>query len=85
MTSKEIVKVIMQKKGKTNADLANGIGVSQATAWDRLNSPKTNNLTVNKLTEMLRYLDYDLVIMPRGKAGRIEDCYVVSDSNGEIK
>lgn len=82
MTSKEIVKAIMQEKGKSNADLANALGISQATAWDRLNSPKTNNLTVKKLTEMLRYLDYDLVIMPRGKAGRIDGAYLV---DGEDK
>lgn len=79
MTSKEIVKAIMKKNGKTNADLAKGIGVTQAAAWDRLNSHKTNNLTTNKLTEMLRYLDYELVVIPRGKAERIEGAYVVND------
>lgn len=83
MNARDIVKTLMTDKGKTNADLANALGISQAAAWDRLNSPKTNNLTVNKLVDMLRYLDCELVIMPHGKSGRIENAYVVD--NGESK
>ncbi len=84
MNAKEIVIKLMEKQNKTNAQMADAIGISKATMWDRLNSPKTNNLTVKKLNEMLRVLGYELVIMPRAKAGRIDDAYVVTDE-GETK
>lgn len=79
MNEKEIVKEIMSAKGITNAQMANALGLTQATMWDRLNGKKAN-LSIAKLNEMLRYLDYDLVIMPRGKANRIEGATIVGDS-----
>lgn len=83
MTTREILKKLITESGKTNADLAYGLNITPAAVWDRLNSPKTNNLTTNKLVDMLRFLGYDLVIMPHGKAGRIENSYVID--NGEEK
>jgi transcriptional regulator with XRE-family HTH domain len=79
MNAKEIIIELMKEEGKTNAQMADIIGISQAAMWDRLKSPKSNNLTVKKLNEMLRALGYDLVVMPRAKAGRIDDAYVVGD------
>ena len=79
MNEKEIVKTIMATKGITNAQMANALNITQATMWDRLNGKKAN-LSITKLNEMLRYLDYDLVIMPRGKANRIEGATIVGDS-----
>ena len=84
MNAKEIVVKLMEEQNKTNAQMADAIGVSQATMWDRLKSPKTNNLTIKKLNEMLRVLGYELVVMPRAKAGRIDGAYVVND-DGETK
>lgn len=79
INAKEIVLKLMGDQNKTNAQMADAIGISSAAMWDRLKSPKTNNLTIKKLNEMLRALGYELVIMPRAKAGRIDDAYVVED------
>ena len=79
MNAKEIVIKLMGDQNKTNAEMADAIGITQAAMWDRLKSPKTNNLTVKKLNEMLRALGYELVVMPRAKAGRIDEAYVVGD------
>lgn len=65
MTSKEIVNDLMQKQGITNAEMAAKLDVSQAALWERLNPKKTNNMTVKKLNEMLRMLDYKIVVVPR--------------------
>lgn len=79
MTSKDSILKIMEEQGKTKADLAAALGVSQAVIWDRLKSPKNNSLTVKKFNEMLRALGYELVIMPRAKAGNIDNAYVIND------
>lgn len=81
MTAKEIVKTLMVEKEVTNADMAAALQITQAALWDRLNPKKTDNMTVKKLNSMLRHLGYDLVIMPRGKAGRLEGVYMVEDSD----
>lgn len=82
MNAKEIVKSLMQKKDVTNADMAAALQITQAALWDRLNPKKTDNMTVNKLNAMLRILGYEIVIMPRGKAHRFDESYVVDDKNG---
>ena len=79
MTSKDIVLKLMKDQGKTKAELASAIGISQAALWDRLNSPKNQSLTVKKLNEMLRQLGYEVVVMPRAKAGNINNAYVIND------
>jgi hypothetical protein len=79
MNSKEIITKIMEEQGKTNAQMAAALEISPSAMWERLNSPKGKSLTVNKMNEMLRALGYELVVMPRAKAGRIDDAYVVGD------
>ena len=83
MNEKEIVVKLMAEQQKTNAQMAAAIGITPAAMWDRLNSPKNKSLTISKLNEMLRALDYELVIMPRAKAGRIDGAYVVTDGAGD--
>lgn len=83
MNAKEIIVKLMEEQNKTNAQMAAVLGISPAAMWDRLNSPKTTSLNVKKLNEMLRALDYELVIMPRAKAGRIDGAYVVTDEVGD--
>lgn len=85
MNAKEIIKTLMNEKEVTNADMAGALNISQAALWDRLNPNKTNNMTVNKLNSMLRYLGYDLVIIPRGRAGRLDGSYVVTDTEPASK
>lgn len=79
MNSRDAIKEIMEAKKISNADAASALGISQATMWDRLNG-KSGTMTIMKANEILRYLGYDLVIMPRGKANRIEGAYIVEDS-----
>ena len=83
MNEKEIVMKLMKDQNKTNAQMAAALGISPAAMWDRLNSTKTKSLTINKLNEMLRALDCELVVMPRAKAGRIDGAYVVTDEAGD--
>jgi len=70
----------MVEKNVSNADMASALNISQATLWDRLNSKKTNNISIGKLNEMLRYLGYEVVILPRGKASRIDGARVAGDA-----
>lgn len=79
MTSKETILKIMGDQGKTKADLAGSLGISQAALWDRLESQKKKSITVRKFNEMLRALGYELVVMPRSKAGRMSDVIIVND------
>ncbi|MBQ5684311.1 MAG: winged helix-turn-helix domain-containing protein [Clostridia bacterium] len=88
MNSKLIVKEIMETKGVTNADLANRLNITQAAMWDRLKLKKTvkgqevacPNITVDKLNDVLRAMDYEIVIVPRGKSGQIKGAYLVDDT-----
>ena len=65
MTSKEIVSTLMNELGVTNAEMAAKLNIPQAALWDRLNPKKTNNMTVGKLKDMLKMLDYKIVAVPR--------------------
>ena len=85
MNEKEIIMKLMEEQNKTNAQMAAALGISPAAMWDRLNSTKTKSLTISKVNEMLRALDYELVIMPRAKAGRIDGAYVVSTNGSDNK
>ena len=66
MRAREIVKVIMDTFGITNAAMASRLKISQAALWDRLNNKKVKDIPVSTLSEMLRALDYKVVIVPRG-------------------
>jgi predicted DNA-binding protein (UPF0251 family) len=79
MNEKAIIIKLMEEQNVGITELAVKMNIKPATLWDRLKSPKTKNLTVGKLNEMLRALGYEVVIMPRAKAGRIDGAYVVSD------
>ena len=88
MDARDIVKEIMKEKNRTNADLANNLGITVAALWDRLSKTTTGtnkpkSITVKKLNDLLRCLDYELVIMPRGKSGRMDDAYLVTDEDGD--
>jgi hypothetical protein len=55
------------------------MNITPAALWDRISSKKTNSLSVKKLNEILRALGYEVVIMPRAKAGKIDNAYVVEE------
>ena len=67
MTAKTILKKIMTSKCITNADLAKHLGMHPATLWERLNAKKTDNMTVNKLNDMLKPMGFKTVIVPEEK------------------
>ena len=78
MKGREIVKTIMEKQGVTNAQLAHRLDVSIPTMWDRVNSKKVKDIPLSTLNEMLRALDYKIIIVPAGKQTK-DDEYLVSD------
>mgnify|MGYP004445677279 FL=1 len=77
MTAKTILKKIMVSKCITNADLYKKLRINPATLWERLNSKRTDNMTVNKLNEMLKCLGFKTVIVPEEKT--------VSDGEYEVE
>ena len=85
MNEKEIIIKLMEEQNLSIADLSNMMGISNAALWDRLKSPKNKSLTTKKLNEILSKLNYEIVLMPRAKAGRIDGAYVVSTDMGDTK
>lgn len=65
MTSKELITMLMREQNITNAEMAARLSITQAALWDRLNPKKSNNMTVKKMTDMLKMMDYKLVVVPR--------------------
>ena len=65
MKAREIVKVIMDRQDVNNACMADRLNITQAALWDRLNTKKAKDIPVSLLSEMLRALDYKVVLIPR--------------------
>ena len=65
MKAREIIKLIMEKQEVSNACMADRLNITQAALWDRLNNKKVRDIPVSLLSEMLRALDYKVVIVPR--------------------
>lgn len=65
MKARELIKVIMEKQDVSNARMADRLNITQATLWDRLNTKKAKDIPVSLLSEMLRALDYKVVLVPR--------------------
>lgn len=78
MNARQIVKEIMSNKKITNADMAHRLSITQAALWDRLNTGKAKDVSVSTLCEMLAVMDYDVVIVPRGKGAKIDGAYRVN-------
>lgn len=90
MNCKEIVREIMEANNKGIADIAARMKIKPTALWDRLKTKKTINgkevktlnITVAKLNDILKVLDYEIAIVPRGKVSKIEGAYVVDDTDG---
>lgn len=65
MKAREVVKVIMENLSVSNATMAGRLSISQAALWDRLNTKKVKDIPVSTLNEMLKVLDYKVIIVPR--------------------
>lgn len=61
MIATEAVREVMKQKGVRPVDLRKRIGLESNTMNERLNQ---KNISVSKLNEMLRVMDYKIVIMP---------------------
>ena len=79
MNSKELLKNLIIEKDISQAEIAKQIGISTQALWDRINSKKTNSLSVNKLNEILKVLGYKIVILPNSIADNITDAYIVEE------
>ena len=65
MTGSEVIKRLMEIEDVTNTQLANRIGVTQATIWARLNNQSAKGLQVSVFNEMLDALGYEMVVRKR--------------------
>jgi len=65
MKARDIVKEIMEIKSVTNATMADRLSITPAALWDRINTKKTKDIPVSTLNEMLKVLDYKILIVPR--------------------
>jgi hypothetical protein len=64
MTGREVVKKIVEENGMSNAAFAKRCGVSGAAMWDRLNNIKVKDIPLSLLNDMLRVLDYKILVVP---------------------
>lgn len=85
MNARQIIKELMASKNITNADMAHRLSITQAALWDRLNTKKTKDIPVSTLCEMLAVMDYDVIIVPRGKGSKIEGAYRIGAAKQEPK
>ena len=83
MNEKEIIVKLMEEQNIGLTELAVKMKIKPATLWDRIKSPKNKSLTTIKLNEILLHLGYEIVLMPRAKAGRIDGAYVVSTEESD--
>lgn len=61
MITMEAVKEIMKKKGIRPSDLYDGLGIKSNVLSERF---KQKNVSVSKLNEMVRLMDYKIVLTP---------------------
>lgn len=66
MTGREIIKRIMERQGITNAQFAHRLSIKPTAMWDRLNNSKIKDIPLATLDEMVRKLDYKILIVPTG-------------------
>lgn len=62
MKAVEAMREIMRSKGVSIAALAGRVSAKPNTITQRLSQP---NISIDKLNEMLRVLDYKVVVVPR--------------------
>ncbi len=62
MTLKEFIREEMLLNGISYGQMASDLLISEQALWDRLNSKKTNNLTIDRLKDMLGAVGYEIVL-----------------------
>ena len=66
MTGREIIKAVMQTVGISNATLAHRLQIPPNVMWDRLNNKKVKDIPLATMNDMIRALDYKILIVPAG-------------------
>lgn len=82
MKASKAVKEIMSEQNVTLSKLASRMNKSLRLVSDRL---RADNITTKNLVEMLRSLDYELVIVPCGKISKGDNVYFVTDEDEDEK
>lgn len=67
MLAKKVVREVMAIKGVGTGALADRLRKPDRLISDRLSLDKGTNISVDKLSEMLRALDYKIVIVPNNE------------------
>jgi hypothetical protein len=67
MTPSEVVELVMEEKGMTNATVGKRIGLTSASMWDRLNNKKKVSMKVGTLVQMLTAMDYKVIAVPNDR------------------
>lgn len=70
MTPAEVVELVMEEKGMTNATVGKRIGLTSASMWDRLNNKKKVSMKVGTLVQMLTAMDYKVIAVPSDRSLR---------------
>lgn len=83
MRGREILKQVMESNGISNADLAKRLGVSNATIWERLNNKNVKDIPVSLMVDMLKVMDYKVLVVPADRRIREEE-YEVSSLKTEV-
>lgn len=73
MKSVDAIKAIMNKQGIGTNKIADRLGRPSSTISDRI---RQENISISKLNEILRVLDYKIVVVPR-ETVEAEDWYKI--------
>lgn len=76
MTGKEVVLMLMKRRGLTTNDMANRIGISRSALFSRINPKTSDNMTVRTLSEMLHELGYKLLIVSKNRKTKDDEIEV---------
>lgn len=78
----EIIEKVMETQGVSAPALERRLGLTRNTVFNRLYGVKNKGLKVAKAYEMLRAMDYKIVVMPAD--GKVPSgAYVVEESGEE--
>lgn len=72
MRVQDILKDIMKNKEIENITLAKRLNITHSAIWERLNR-KSNEYGITKLNEMLKAMDYKILIVPKERELRANE------------
>lgn len=84
MLVKRAIRSIMERKGIGLNTLARMVGKNSQFVSDKLNPAKGENMSTDKLDELIRAMDYKIVLMPADVKMK-DGWYEVTDSRMELE